>query len=75
MEDTLEKELDIKVVKRNGRKVDFNGAKIAMAIKKGFDSVSPENAREEDIKYHTDDVNLIYQNVIEDIRKSQKENV
>ena len=34
-------ELDIKVVKRNGRKVDFNGAKIAMAIKKGFDSVSP----------------------------------
>ena len=75
MEDTLEKELDIKVVKRNGRKVDFNGAKIAMAIKKGFDSVSPENAREEELKYHTDDINLIYHNVIEDIKKSQKDNI
>ena len=29
----------IKVVKRNGSKVGFNGTKIAMAIKKGFDSV------------------------------------
>ena len=27
----------IKVVKRNGSKVSFNGTKIAMAIKKGFD--------------------------------------
>ena len=29
----------IKVVKRNGTKVDFNSTKIAIAIKKGFDSI------------------------------------
>ena len=27
----------LKVVKRDGKKVDFNGTKIAMAIKKAFD--------------------------------------
>lgn len=31
--------LNIKVVKRDGKKVDFDGSKIALAIKKGFDSV------------------------------------
>ena len=30
----------IKVVKRNGSKVSFNGTKIAMAIKKGFDNIN-----------------------------------
>ena len=39
----IEEITTLKVVKRNGRKVDFDGAKIAMAIKKGFDSV--ENAQ------------------------------
>ena len=29
----------VTVIKRNGKKVDFDGAKIALAIKKGFDSV------------------------------------
>ena len=28
-----------KVIKRNGKRVDFDGTKIALAIKKGFDSV------------------------------------
>ena len=27
---------NLKVVKRNGKKVDFDGSKIAIAIKKGF---------------------------------------
>ena len=31
---------NLKVVKRNGKKVDFDGAKIALAIKKGFDSIT-----------------------------------
>ena len=32
---------NLKVLKRNGRKlVDFDGTKIAIAIKKGFDSSS-----------------------------------
>ena len=30
---------DLIVVKRSGQRVSFNGAKIALAIKKGFDSV------------------------------------
>ena len=30
---------ELTVVKRNGKKVSFDGAKIALAIKKGFDSV------------------------------------
>ena len=35
--------LTLQVVKRNGKKVDFNGEKIAIAIKKGFDSVVIED--------------------------------
>ena len=30
---------ELKVVKRDGRKVDFNGTKIALAIQKGFESI------------------------------------
>ena len=43
--------LIIKVVKRNGKRVDFNGSKIALAIKKGFDSV--------DTEYDMNDVNKV----------------
>lgn len=38
----------LKVVKRDGKKVPFNKEKIAVAIKKGFDSVVNENYNEED---------------------------
>ena len=34
---TEEKVVTLKVVKRNGKKVDFDGTKVAMAIKKGFE--------------------------------------
>ena len=44
------------VVKRDGKKVDFNKAKIAVAIKKGFDSVKLENG---ETKYSEKDVNII----------------
>ena len=30
----------LEVVKRNGKKVSFNGTKIAVAIKKGFDRIN-----------------------------------
>ena len=36
---TEEKVETLKVIKRNGKKVDFDGTKIALAIKKGFDSI------------------------------------
>lgn len=57
---------DIKVIKRDGKKVDFDGSKIAIAIKKGFDSVIQEN---ENSKYTEQDVNKIYNLVIEEIEK------
>ena len=50
-----EKTIDIEVVKRNGKKVEFNGAKIALAIKKGFDSIKEED--EETPKYTENDEN------------------
>ena len=33
---------NLTVVKRNGKKVNFDKSKVAMAIKKGFDSVVDE---------------------------------
>lgn len=48
MVETEEKLETIEVVKRNGKKVEFDGTKVAMAIKKGFDSVlldSEENEK------------------------------
>lgn len=53
---------DLKVLKRDNKKVDFNGEKIAVAIKKAFDS------REEFIeKYTEDDINKVFQSVLADI--------
>ena len=34
------KKITLDVIKRNGRKVDFDASKIALAIKKGFDDVN-----------------------------------
>ncbi len=64
----------IKVVKRNGSKVDFNGTKIAMAIKKGFDSVKnvDENDEEKE-KYESSDIQKVYQDVIDVIKNSYKD--
>ena len=56
MVDTEETLATLKVVKRNGKKVEWNGTKIAVAIKKGFDSVKTE---EEENKYNEKDVNKI----------------
>lgn len=58
------------VVKRNGKKVDFDGTKIALAIKKGFDSVNPSK-----IQYTAEDANKIYNDVIEHIRKLKEEKI
>ena len=60
------------VIKRNGKKVDFDGSKIAIAIKKGFDSVKVE---EEENKYTEKDIQKIYQAVISKIEKLEKSQV
>ena len=59
----------LKVVKRNGKKVDFDGTKIALAIKKGFDSITDDD----EPVYTSKDVTKVYQTVIKRIEKDYKE--
>ena len=63
---------NIIVVKRDGKKVTFDGTKIAIAIKKSFDSVESEL---EGKKYSEDDINKIYNKVIEKIIELKKEKI
>ncbi len=65
---------NIKVVKRNGTKVDFNSTKVAIAIKKGFDSVTiiAKDEDGEDIekaKYTEADIQKVFKAVIKEIEK------
>ena len=53
MIETEEKLETLEVVKRNGKKVPFDGTKIALAIKKGFDSVLID---EDEKKYNVKDI-------------------
>ena len=59
MVETEEKLETIEVVKRNGKKVEFDGTKVAMAIKKGFDSVLLDS-EENEKKYNTKDYRYIF---------------
>lgn len=52
---------DLVVVKRSGQRVSFDGTKIAVAIKKGFDSVYEE--------YDPKNVNTVYESVLSYIIK------
>jgi len=66
--------LDLTVVKRNGKKVDFDGNKIALAIKKGFENIAILNEPMEDGTIYTEkDVNKVYMGVIKKIEKDYKE--
>ena len=62
---------NLKVVKRNGRKVNFDTTKVAMAIKKGFDGIL--KSEEEESIYTSKDIQKIYQNVIKKIIKEYKD--
>ena len=62
------------VIKRNGKKVDFDEKKIALAIKKGFDSVEVDV--DEDVKerkYTTKDVQTVFQAVLKRVEKIAKD--
>ncbi len=54
------------ILKRNNQKASFNGEKIAVAIKKGFDSL-------ENPKYNGEDANKVYMAVLETIKQSSSE--
>ena len=56
---------DIVVVKRSGQRVNFNDTKVALAIKKGFDSVYEE--------YDEKEVNKVKEKVLAYIQKEYKD--
>lgn len=70
-----ERKITLKVVKRDGKKVDFNGTKIAMAIKKAFDKIdeSDDGATNNSAGYTEKDINTIYKFVIARIEKEYNE--
>lgn len=71
MTDTEELLSNLKVVKRNGRKlVDFDGTKVAIAIKKGFDSIVTDDV----VKYTERDIQKVYRSVIKRIEKFARDN-
>ena len=70
MVDIENKILSISVIKRNGKKTNFDGSKIAVAIKKGFDSVNTD----EEKKYNEKDIQKVYQKVIKRIDKEYVSN-
>lgn len=67
-----EKPINFIVVKRDGKKVDFDCTKVALAIKKGFDSVINNPSSEEEIgekKYTEKDMHKVYEAVLDKIEK------
>ena len=69
MNEVLDKVSTLTVVKRNGKKVDFDGSKIALAIKKGFDNAIIQNGDDEEKKYNENDIQIVYKEVINRIDK------
>ena len=69
-----EKLEDLKVVKRNGKKVNFDTTKVAMAIKKAFDGII--TSEDEESKYTEKDVQKVYhaviKNIVNDYEKEEK---
>lgn len=74
MTETDEK-LDLVVIKRNGKKVDFDGTKIALAIKKGFDSVNEQDEETGKYKYDSKDITKVYNDVIKSIEKEYNDKI
>ena len=73
MTDTLEKVSNLTVIKRNGKKVDFDGSKIALAIKKGFDNAAIQDGDDEKPIYTEKDIQIVYKEVISRIDKDFKD--
>ncbi len=73
MTDVCEKVEELVIIKRNGKKVHFDETKIALAIKKGFDSVEVDVDEDEKArKYTAKDVQKVYQAVLKKIEKEAK---
>ncbi len=73
MTEVSDKLENLVVIKRNGKKVEFDETKIALAIKKGFDSVEVDIDEDEKTrKYTSKDIQKVYQAVLKRIEKEAK---
>ena len=70
-----EEEVQLFVIKRNGKKVEFDESKIALAIKKGFDSVNEQDEETGKYKYSASDIDKVHKEVIKQIKKMYSEKV
>ena len=72
MDDALS---NLKVVKRNGKKVDFDSMKIAVAIKKGFDNLKTDRYAylSLGVEYTEKDSQKVFQAVMKRIIKEYKD--
>ena len=68
-------DLELSVIKRNGKKVDFDETKIALAIKKGFDSVNEQDEETGKYKYSASDIDKVHNEVMKQIKKMYTEKV
>ncbi len=75
MNEVLDKVSTLTVIKRNGKKVDFDGSKIALAIKKGFDHFIITNGDDEEKKYTEEDIQKVYKEVISRIDKEYTDKI
>ena len=74
MVSTEEQLEDLVVVKRDGKKVSFDETKVALAIKKGFDSLLKISDEEElERKYTEKDINKVYVSTLKEIQKEYKD--
>jgi len=71
----IEEKVDLVVVKRNGKKVDFDGTKILLAIKKGFDNVNEQDEETGKFIYDEKDIKKVYNEVIKTIEKEYADKI
>jgi len=74
MKEIEKKVAQMQVIKRNGRGVPFDGSKIAIAIKKGFDSIVDLEDDNLQRKYTSKDIDKVYRGVIGEIAKKYQPN-
>ncbi len=70
-----EEKVGLIVIKRNGKKVDFDGTKIALAIKKGFDNVNEQDEETGKYVYDEKDIKKVYDDVIKTIEKKYTDKI
>ena len=71
----VEEKVNLMVVKRNGKKVDFDGTKIALAIKKGFDNINEQDEETGKYTYDEKDIKKVYNDVIKTIEKNYTDKI